>query len=530
MNAEDSGYAPDPHAAEATHSLWRESVELPSFPALGEQQLQTDICIIGGGIAGLTTAYLLAKAGRDVLVLEMGEIGSGQTGRTTAHLSEAIDDRYFEIERMHGAEGARLAAESQIMAIDRIADIIAAEGIDCEFERLDGYLFLAPGDKPILLDRELDAAQRAGLADVEKRQELSLGGFAAGPALRFPAQAQFHPLKYLKGLAQAVTRMGGRIFTHTKVEKLSGGQPCLVQTATGQIEALELVVATNTPINSVVVMHTKQVPYRSYVLGYRIPRGSFAKGLYWDTADPYHYLRTYSPPEGHEDILIVGGQDHKVGQSKGEAHCFSVLRAWVAERFPQLAQPEWQWSGQVIEPVDGLPFAGRNPVGDGHIYLITGDSGMGMTNCTAGALIVRDLLIGQENPWAKLYDPTRKTFRAALEFFRQNANVAATLVGDHLSAGEVELVSQIMPGRGALIRQQGQKLAVYRDDEGQLHACSATCPHLGCIVHFNDAERTWDCPCHGSRFSTDGEVLNGPAHAPLKPAEIADDFHPGIAS
>ncbi|HEY9844167.1 MAG TPA: FAD-dependent oxidoreductase [Candidatus Obscuribacterales bacterium] len=515
---------------EATLSMWIDTVDMPDFPNLGQQQLEAEICVVGAGIAGLTTAYLLAKAGKDVIVLDMAGIGSGQTGRTTAHLSSAIDDRFFEIERLHGLEASRLAASSQLVAIDTIEEIVMSEGIDCEFERLSGYLFLGPDDDETLLDQELEATHRAGQADVVKLPNAPLHAFHTGPVLMFPRQGQFHPLKYLIGLAQAITRLGGRIFTYSKVEQLSGGLPCRIVTASGgRVEARQLVVATNTPINNVVVMHTKQAAYRTYVLGYRVPRGSVEKGLYWDTPDPYHYIRVYSPLGQSYDVLIIGGEDHKVGQSDDEAVSFGALQDWARERFPMLHELAWQWSGQVIEPVDGLPFAGHNPLKEDNVWLITGDSGMGMTNCTIGALIVSDQILGRANPWAQLYDPARKTYRAALEFFRENANVAVALVGDRLGPAEVMSVSEIQPGMGALVHQRGQKLAVYRDEGGKLHACSAKCTHLGCIVHWNTVENTWDCPCHGSRFSVHGEVINGPAHLPLKPAEVHDDFHPGMA-
>lgn len=434
---------------------------------------------------------------------------------------------------MHGPENTVLVAHSQVCAIDQIEHIIRTENINCQFERLPGYLFLGPEDDESLLDRELEAAHRAGLSKVTKLKSAPLEAFQTGPCLTFPEQAQFHPMLYLKGLAEAIVRKGGQIFTYSKVSQMSGGDICRTLTeAGGEIQSKQLVVVTNTPINNVVAMHTKQAPYRSYALAYQIPRGSVAKGLYWDTPDPYHYIRLYAPPDQNFDVLIIGGEDHKTGQTEDEQARFKSLQEWSQARFSMLQELRWQWSGQVFEPADGLMFAGHSPVRSENIYLITGDSGMGMTNCTVGAMIVTDQILGRANPWAELYDPSRKPFKALVEYVKENANVAASLVSDLLSPAEVNSARDIQRGCGALLSQKGQKLAVYRDLAGKLHACSATCTHLGCTVHWNTAEKSWDCPCHGSRFSIYGDVLTGPAAKPLLQIELedADDWHQDVAS
>src|SRR4051812_23886742 len=274
-----------------TESIWMASASVPSFGPLGEDT-DADVCVVGAGIAGMTTAYLLARQGRSVVVLDDGPIAAGQTQRTTAHLSNAIDDRYFEIERLHGEGGARLAAESHTAAIERIEAIAREEQIDCDLERLDGYLFLPPGGDPEVLDRELAAAHRAGLAAVERLPRAPVAPFDTGPCLRFPRQGQFHPLKYLAGLARAIERDGGRIFTDTHAEGIEGGTTARVKTAAGPVvTAGAVVVATNTPVNDLVAIHTKQAPYLSYAIGAPVPAESVAKGLYWDTLDPYHYVR-----------------------------------------------------------------------------------------------------------------------------------------------------------------------------------------------------------------------------------------------
>src|SRR4051794_20110093 len=280
-------------------SVWMTSAEVPRFGALAKDT-ESDVCVVGAGIAGMTTAYLLARQGKAVVVLDDGPIGGGQTRRTTAHLSNALDDRYFEIERLHGAQGARLAAESHTAAIARIEANVREEHIDCDFERLDGYLFLPPGESPELLERERSAAHRAGLTDVERLPRAPLTSFDTGPCLRFPRQGQFHPLRYLAGLAGALQRDGGRIFTGTHAERIQGGNPARITTRGGPVVTADAVVmATNTPVNDRVAIHTKQAAYLTYVLGALVPAGSVPRGLYWDTLDPYHYVRLQAlPPEG----------------------------------------------------------------------------------------------------------------------------------------------------------------------------------------------------------------------------------------
>jgi glycine/D-amino acid oxidase-like deaminating enzyme/nitrite reductase/ring-hydroxylating ferredoxin subunit len=476
------------------------------------------VCIVGAGIAGLTTAYLLAREGRRVVVLDDGPLAGGMTERTTAHLTHAIDDRIVEIERLHGEKGARIAVDSHTAAIERIASIAEEEGIDCELERVDGYLFAAPGDPEDLLVRELEAAHRAGLGEVVWVDRAPLPAFETGPCLRFPRQAQFHPLKYLAGLVPAIERLGGRLFTGTHATSVEGGGAARVETRRGAVVTAEaIVVATNTPVNDRFAIHTKQVPYTTYVVGIAVPRESVPRALYWDTGDPYHYVRLETV-SGH-DVLIVGGEDHKTAQADDGLERFSRLEAWARERFPSAGRAEYRWSGQVMEPVDGVAFIGRNPGDAPNVYIATGDSGMGMTHGTIAGILITDLVMGRESPWEALYDPSRKTARALGTYARENLNVAGRLAVDYLSPGEVDSADEIPAGEGAILRRGLTKVAVYRDGDGGLHERSALCTHLGCIVAWNRAEKSWDCPCHGSRFDRYGQVITGPANVDLSPAE-----------
>jgi glycine/D-amino acid oxidase-like deaminating enzyme/nitrite reductase/ring-hydroxylating ferredoxin subunit len=478
---------------------------------------QADVCIVGAGIAGLSTAYLLASEGKSVIVLDDGPIAGGQTQRTTAHLSNAIDDRFTEIEKIHGAEGARLAAESHTAAIERIDAIVRREQIDCGFERVDGYLFTPPGHSTDILDRELGAARRAGLEDVELVVRAPISSFDTGPALRFPRQGQFHPLKYLAGLSNAIRTQGGKIYTRTQASKIEGGAKARIETSRGPIVTADaMVVATNVPINDLIAIHTKQAPYLSYAIAGRIPRGSITHALYWDTLEYYHYVRLQSVSPEH-DLLIIGGEDHKEGQVNDQLERWNRLESWARERFPMLTAVESRWSGMVMETTDGLAFIGRNPLDKENVYIATGDSGMGITHGTIAGILLTDLILGRENPWSQIYDPSRKPVwgMAWKEFLLENINVAKQYATDWLSGSEVAAVEDIARGEGAVVRRGVQKVAVYRDDQGVCHERSAVCPHLGCIVHWNTAEKTWDCPCHGSRFDALGQVVNSPANSPL---------------
>ena len=498
--------------SQANTSIWMATADTPSQPRL-QENIRTDVCIIGAGIAGLTTAYLLAQEGRSVVVLDDGPIGGGMTGRTTAHLTNAFDDRYLDVEKLHGEEGARQTARSHTAAIDKVEEIVRKEQIDCEFERVDGFLFAPPPDTEALLDDELAATHRAGLLEVEKVARAPIDSFDTGPALRYPRQAQFHPLAYLSGLTRAIRRDGGRLFQQTHATVIEGGENARVETSAGPIVNCDvIVVATNTPVNDRVAIHTKQAPYVTYVIGAAIPKDAVTRALYWDTLDPYHYIRLQSYKD--RDVLIVGGEDHKTGQADNCAERYARLEKWARKCFPQIREIEFRWSGQVMEPVDYLAFIGRNPLDSDNVFIATGDSGQGMTHGTIAGILLSDLIQDRNNRWQELYSPSRVTLRAVKEYAGENINVAGQFA-DYLTAGDIKSVDELKPGQGAVMRDGLSKIAVYRDDQGRVHRRSAICPHLGCVVSWNTCERTWDCPCHGSRYTAEGRVYNGPANTDL---------------
>jgi glycine/D-amino acid oxidase-like deaminating enzyme/nitrite reductase/ring-hydroxylating ferredoxin subunit len=506
------------HADRAAHtgSLWMATMDMPECPPLSED-IRVDVCIVGAGIAGLSIAYMLTRAGKTVAVLDDGTLAGGESSMTTAHLTCVLDERYYNLEQIHGEEGARLAAESHMTAINRMETIIASEGIDCDFERLNGYLFRTEDSPDDELVRELAAAQRVGieaaLVDSAPRPSLE-----TGKCLLFPNQAQFHPLKYLAGLARAIQRDGGLLFTMSHAEKFDGGVPAQVWANGHVITADSVVVATHSPVNNLVAIHTKQTAYLTYVIGARVPRNAVMRALYWDSGFPYHYARiqggTLSNAGG--DILIVGGEDHRTGQADDTDERYGRLEAWARQRFPFIDEIAYTWSGQIMQSIDGLAFIGRNPMDDKNVYIVTGDSGTGMTYATIAAILITDLIEGRPNSWEPVYDPSRKSLRSARAYIGEAARTAAQYA-DWVKPGDVKSVDDIMPDSGAVMNEGLVPVAVYREPDGTLHKMSAICVHLGCVVNWNSAERSWDCPCHGSRYDRFGTVMNGPANRNLPP-------------
>jgi glycine/D-amino acid oxidase-like deaminating enzyme/nitrite reductase/ring-hydroxylating ferredoxin subunit len=478
-----------------------------------DADLRADVCIVGGGISGMTTAYLLACEGRSVVVLDDGPMGAGETGRTTAHLSNAFDDRYYEVERLFGENGARLVAESHTAAINRIEEIVCREQIDCDFERLDGYLFVPPDCSEDVLARELAAARRAGLHDVDWVDRAPISDFDTGRCLRFPRQAQFDPLKYLEGLVRGTLQRDGRIYSLTHAQEIKGGSPACVTTANNhRVNAGAVVVATNAAVNDSIILSTRESKYRTYVIGAWVPRGSVTKALYWDTSDPYHYVRVQCC--GDDDLLIVGGEDERVGTHDDGDERFAELYRWTRKRFPMIGRIEFCWSGHIVEPTDTVAFIGRMPLSEGNVFVVTGDSGQGMTHGTIAGMLLTDLIQGRRNEWASLYDPARLTSIGTIDFLNENLMVTAHYT-DWLTGGEVSSTDELERDEGCIVRRGLTKIAAYRDDQGVLHERQAICTHLGCVVAWNSTEQSWDCPCHGSRFDKLGHVINGPANSDL---------------
>jgi glycine/D-amino acid oxidase-like deaminating enzyme/nitrite reductase/ring-hydroxylating ferredoxin subunit len=499
-------------SSESSISIWGKTAEFKDAASL-DTDTAAEVAVVGAGIAGLSIAYEFIRAGKDVIVLDRGPLGGGMTARTTGHLASELDDYYHELIDVRGLDEAIQVRRAQAAAIDRIEAIVREEKIDCDFRRLDGFLFLAPETDASILEKEFAAARRVGL-DVEWAGRAPIPGRNTGRCLRFPNQGCLHPLKYVSGLITAIQARGGRLHAETTVNQVAPQEDgsVLLKTAAGaSVQVRACAVATNSPINEVKI-HFKQAPYRTYAIAGRLPAGSVADALYWDTLDPYHYVRL-QPADESSVWLISGGEDHKTGEARDMAERLERLEAWTRESFPSLGRIEHRWSGQVLEPVDYAAYFGRSPTGP-NIYIATGDSGQGLTNSVAAGLVIKDMVLGQHSAFAAAHDPQRSAVSALREFVSENLT-AVTNLAEKMTSGDAGSVEEIKPGEGAVVRQGLSKVAAYRNESGQLQLRSATCTHAGCVVHWNTFEKCWDCPCHGSHFAPDGTAINGPAVEPL---------------
>ena len=504
-----------------TKSLWIGTTPPPKFDAF-RNNTHVDVAIIGGGITGLTAAILLKERGKSVAVIEKDRVASGESGHTTAHLTEAIDARYYYVARAFNKDAARIVAQASRAAIEQIASFIDRLSIDCRFHRVPGYLYTESRNKVAELKKEAAAASEAGVS-ARFVEEVPLP-FPTRGAVVFDNQAQFHPREYLLALASRIPGDGSFLFDETFVTSIKEGQPCVVETAAGRITAEAIFQASDVPIAGFNSVFMKDAPYRTYAIAYRSDE-KHPEGLFWDTADPYHYTRWQETDQG--TFMIVGGADHKVGQETDTESCFDELTEYVSQRFGIEDPPDYRWSGQVIESADGLPFIGRS----GEIFVSTGYAGQGMTFGTVGGMIVADLITGRPNEWADLFDVKRMHARGAMkDLVTENVDFPRRIIVDRIARRNVETkdLFDVKAGEGKIVSVEGRKLAVHRDEGGRLHAVSSVCTHMKCDVAWNLAEKTWDCPCHGSRFGVDGGVIHGPAHEALQKVEIEErDSAPG---
>jgi glycine/D-amino acid oxidase-like deaminating enzyme/nitrite reductase/ring-hydroxylating ferredoxin subunit len=520
MDKNKENYPEDHQLTSGRHvSYWVDtSPVMPENPLM--EHLETEVVIVGAGIAGLSVAYCLVQAGKKVVVVDDGLIGSGETGRTTGHLTAALDDGFYELEKIFGTEDCKILAQSHTTAIDFVERTCKKENIECDFERLPAYLFRHPSDQEDALERELEAAQRAGL-DV-REMKLTPGKLIAEKCLVFADQAQFHVMKYLAGLARVIQQQGGQIYTGTHATTINDEG---IETKQGfTVRAKHIVVATNSPVNDLVWMAMKQYPHRTYVIGALIKKGTLPHALWWDTGNyevdpkipPYHYVRVH-PYDVEHDLIIVGGEDHPVGDTSdtevSEEDRYSRIEDWARNHFP-MGEVIYQWSGQIVEPMDGVAYIGRY-MGNDNIFIATGDSGNGLTHGTIAGILISDLILGNENPWEKVYRPSRiKLKKSGLMFKQLIQGMLAVFKRKPHEKGAKDL-NEIKNGEGKVVNMLDEQFGVYRDDMGKLHIVSPVCTHLKCTVGWNADESTWDCPCHGSRFSYQGKVLNGPANSDL---------------
>ena len=500
-----------------TISYWIDSAKIKSFPKVNKD-LEVDILVVGAGLTGVTAAYLLKKAGKTVALIDRARIATIDTGHTTAHLTYVTDKQFHELVKNLGEDHAQALWDAGAAAIDQIEAIVVEEEIECEFTRVPGYLH-----EPVLGDAKGD--QSSLREDVESAQN---AGFEASfldsiphfnrAGIRFADQAKFHPRKYLAKIVDLISGDGSHIFEQSAASEFDVEKK-RAKVGDHWINFGRTIIATHNPllgmssVKDASLFQTKLALFTSYVVGAQIPRGTIPIALFWDTQDPYHYLRA----DRHDDFdyVIFGGEDHKTGQAANTEDCFARLADDLKKILPE-ARIDHRWSGQVIETNDGLPFIGPNADDQ---FIATGFSGNGMTFGTISAMMARDWTIGARNPWSELFDVDRKKIKGgAWDYMRENADYPYYMIKDRLTRAEADSVRDLAPNCGMIVKSKKGKIAAYRDSKGKVHKVSAVCTHLGCIVRWNTAEKTWDCPCHGSRFKPTGEVIAGPAETPLPPA------------
>jgi glycine/D-amino acid oxidase-like deaminating enzyme/nitrite reductase/ring-hydroxylating ferredoxin subunit len=501
-----------------TTPYWSMSTTFPQFAKLADDA-ETDVVVVGGGMTGLTAAYLLAKAGKRVILLERGRCAATDTGHTSAHVTMVTDAPLSELVKGLGRTHAQAVWDAGLAAIATIDDIVREHAIDAAFEWVDGYLHAPLGDDASderdHLKADANLASELGF-DAEYLESVPLVG---RPGVRFADQARIHPRQYLAGVAKAFVALGGRIHEHSEADEFCD-DPRRVKANGHAVTCEDVIIATHNPLvgftgmAGATLFQTKLALYTSYVIAGRVARGVVPDALWWDTADPYQFLRV-EPHRGH-DVVIFGGQDHKTGQQEDTEACYRRLEEQLRTVVPDVDLTH-RWSGQVIETPDGLPYIGRSAE---HQYSATGYAGNGLTFGTLAGIMISDAVLGRTNPWSELFDPARKALTRGLwDYVKENVDYPYYLIRDRFAGAEAKSLRAVRRGEGKVIERNGAKVAAYRDSAGTVSLRSAICTHMGCTVGWNTAERTWDCPCHGSRFKPSGDVISGPAEAPLSEAD-----------
>ena len=497
-------------------SVWIDDTPIRTFPKL-QRNIGADVLVVGAGVTGITGAYLLKKAGLTVALIERERVASIDTGHTTAHLTYVTDVQLQELVRNFGKDHAQAAWDAGAHAINEIERIVGEEGIECEFARVPAYLHAPVGasskKEASSLKKEADCAAKLGF----DAAYLNSAPYFNLPAVHFANQAKFHPRKYLRSLVAKISASGSHIFEKSAASEFDAKKR-RVKVNRNWISFDRLVMATNNPLVGLAstvgatLLQTKLSLYTSYVLGARVAQGTIPEALFWDTRDPYDYLRI--DKRSGFDYVVFGGEDHKTGQKKATAKAYVRLLARLKEILPN-AKIDHRWSGQVICTPDGLPYIGENAERQ---FIATGYCGNGITFGTVAATMAHDWITGRKSPWTDLFAVDRKKIKgAAWNYLRENKDYPYYMIKDRLARPEADSVRELKPGEGMIVGRRGKKVAAFRDSNGNVHRLSPVCTHLGCLVRWNPSESTWDCPCHGSRFKPTGEVIAGPAEEPLPP-------------
>lgn len=496
-------------------SLWQDSIDHYVASNIPSIDTSYDVIIVGGGITGVSTGLLLQNAGMNCLIIEAANLCFGTTGGTTAHLNTLLDTSYVTIRKNFGKEKAEWIASAVKDAIELIRKNIDVYGIECGFSYADGYLFAQDEKQQSTLDEILAATREAGIEANYTDQVPVPIPFVK--AIRVADQAKFNPVQYVYGIAQAFEAAGGAIIQDCRVTGVEKNEWLSVETEKGIFRSTHLIYATHIP-PGVNLLHLRSVPYRSYAMAAILQGDAYPADLCYDMYDPYHYYRTQKV--NGQSYLIAGGEDHKTGHQENAQQSFLRLESHIRKHFP-VKEIAYKWSSQYFEPADGIPYIGHLPGHPDNLYVGTGYGGNGMVYSSVAALTFREILLKTKRNYADLFNPNRiKPVAGFVNFIKHNADVVKQFVGKWFSGEELQQLADLAPGEGKIVSHDGHKIALYKDEEGNLHAVSPTCTHLKCEVKWNDAEKTWDCPCHGARYSYDGKVLTGPADADLEKMEM----------
>ena len=496
-------------------SLWQN--DIPVYKPQNDPDIHDiyDVAVIGGGVTGISTAFQLQAAGKKCILIEANNLCFGTTGGTTAHLNTLLDTPYTRIIKNFGKENAQRVAKATAEAIALIKSNIDQYQIDCEFEEASAYLFSQTNEQTEELDEIYEACQDVGL-DISYNLSLPVN-IDFEKAIEVRGQGKFHPVKYVYGLAVAFEKAGGVMLQQTRVTGIEDTEGLTIETDNGNFRAVNLIYATHIP-PGVNLLQMRCEPWRSYAISFTLKDMKYPQDLIYDMYDPYHYIR--SQKINGKEYLIVGGEDHKTGDEENAEACFLRLESYIRKHF-NVNEILFKWSSQYFEPADGLPYIGHLPGHPGNIFVATGYGGNGMTYSSVAATVLKQMILQEESPYIKLFDPNRvKPIAGFTTFLKQNVDAFKNFVGKWFDKEKLEEFADLAPGDARVTKYNGEKLALYKDEQGELHAVSPVCTHLKCSVAWNNAEQSWDCPCHGSRFSYEGKVLTGPADHDLEKIEI----------